>query len=148
MRRARAAILAHGGAANSQCFHARLLALFGAVPWRGVPVMPVEIMLLPRWFPFHLTKISYWSRTVLTPLMVVTALKPRARNPRNVAIGELFVEPPDAGSPLARRAAAKISLDGAFCRCWTRFCAGRSLIFRNACASGQSIRPLHSSKSD
>ncbi|MGC2223918.1 MAG: squalene--hopene cyclase, partial [Methylocella sp.] len=45
---------------------------------------------------FHLTKVSYWSRTVLTPLMVVIALKPRARNPRNVTIGELFVEPPDA----------------------------------------------------
>ncbi|MCI0735905.1 MAG: squalene--hopene cyclase, partial [Beijerinckiaceae bacterium] len=68
---------------------------FGAVPWRGVPVMPVEIILLPRWFPFHLTKISYWSRTVIVPLMVVNALKPRARNPRNVTIDELFVEPPD-----------------------------------------------------
>jgi squalene-hopene/tetraprenyl-beta-curcumene cyclase len=95
MRRARAAILAHGGAANANVFTRALLALFGALPWRGVPVMPVEIMLLPRWFPFHVTKISYWSRTVLTPLMVVIALNPRARNPRNVTIGELFVEPPD-----------------------------------------------------
>jgi squalene-hopene/tetraprenyl-beta-curcumene cyclase len=95
MRRARAAILAHGGAANANVFTRALLALFGALPWRGVPVMPVEIMLLPRWFPFNVTKISYWSRTVLTPLMVVIALKPRARNPRNVTIGELFVAPPD-----------------------------------------------------
>src|SRR6202045_313542 len=96
MRRARAAILAQGGAANTNVFTRALLALFGALPWRGVPVMPVEIMLLPRWFPFHVTKISYWSRTVLTPLMIVIALKPRARNPRNVTIDELFVEPPDA----------------------------------------------------
>ncbi|MDQ6703060.1 MAG: squalene--hopene cyclase [Pseudomonadota bacterium] len=96
MRRARAAILAHGGAANTNVFTRSLLALFGEVPWRGVPVMPVEIMLLPRWFPFHMTKISYWSRTVLIPLMVVIALKPRTRNPRNVTIDELFVEPPDA----------------------------------------------------
>src|ERR1700730_6810298 len=96
MRRARAAILAQGGAANTNVFTRALLALFGAVPWRGVPVMPVEIMLLPRWFPFHVTKISYWSRAVLTPLMVVIALKPRVRNPRNVTIDELFVEPPDA----------------------------------------------------
>src|SRR3977135_1846402 len=96
MRRARAAILAHGGAANTNVFTRALLALFGAVPWRALPCMPVEIVLLPRWFPFHVTKISYWSRTVLTPLMVVIALKPRARNPRNVTIDELFVEPPDA----------------------------------------------------
>ncbi|MGB6326760.1 MAG: squalene--hopene cyclase [Methylocella sp.] len=95
MRRARAAILAQGGVANTNVFTRALLALFGAVPWRGVPVMPVEIMLLPRWFPFHATKISYWSRVVLAPLMVVIALKPRARNPRNVTIDELFVEPPD-----------------------------------------------------
>jgi squalene-hopene/tetraprenyl-beta-curcumene cyclase len=96
MRRARAAILAQGGAANTNVFTRALLALFGALPWRGVPVMPVEIMLLPRWFPFHVTKISYWSRTVLTPLMVVIALNPRARNPRNVTIDELFIEPPHA----------------------------------------------------
>jgi squalene-hopene/tetraprenyl-beta-curcumene cyclase len=95
MRRARAAILAHGGAAKANVFTRSLLALFGVVPWRAVPVMPVEIMLLPRWFPFHLDKVSYWSRTVIVPLMVVNALKPRARNPRNVTIDELFVEPPD-----------------------------------------------------
>ena len=47
-----------------------------------VPVMPVEIMLLPKWFPFHLDKISYWSRTVIVPLLVLMALKPRARNPQ------------------------------------------------------------------
>ena len=53
-----------------------MLALFGQVPWRAVPVMPVEIMLLPRWFPFHLTKVSYWARTVIVPLLVLQALKP------------------------------------------------------------------------
>jgi squalene-hopene/tetraprenyl-beta-curcumene cyclase len=94
MARARAAILAHGGAARCNVFTRVLLALFGFVPWRAVPVMPVEIMNLPRWFPFHLDKISYWSRTVLVPLLVLMTLKPRARNPRGVAIDELFVEPP------------------------------------------------------
>ncbi len=95
MRRAREAILAHGGAATCNVFTRALLALYGEIPWRGVPVMPVEIMLLPRWFPFHLSKISYWARTVLVPLLVLMALKPRARNPRGVGIGELFVLPPE-----------------------------------------------------
>jgi squalene-hopene/tetraprenyl-beta-curcumene cyclase len=95
MKRAREAILAHGGAATSNVFTRFLLALYGAVPWRAVPVMPVEIMLLPRWFPFHLDKISYWARTVLVPLLVLQARKPRARNPRGVGIAELFVIPPD-----------------------------------------------------
>ena len=94
MVRAREAILAHGGAATCNVFTRALLALFAQIPWRGVPVMPVEIMLLPRWFPFHLDKISYWARTVLVPLLVLMALKPRARNPRGIGIAELFVVPP------------------------------------------------------
>jgi len=52
--------------------------------------MPVEIILLPRWFPIHLSKMSYWARTVIVPLLVLQALKPRARNPRGVRIDELF----------------------------------------------------------
>lgn len=95
MVRAREWILAQGGAANSNVFTRNLLALYDAIPWRGVPVMPVEIMLLPRWFPFHLDKVSYWARTVLVPLTVLNALKPRARNPNGVGIEELFVTPPE-----------------------------------------------------
>jgi squalene-hopene/tetraprenyl-beta-curcumene cyclase len=59
MARARAAILAAGGAERCNVFTRATLALFGQVPWRAVPVMPPEIMLLPRWFPFHLSKVSY-----------------------------------------------------------------------------------------
>ena len=95
MAHARDAILAYGGAARSNVFTRFLLALYGAIPWRGVPTMPVEIMLLPRWFPFHIDKVSYWARTVMVPLLVLQALKPRAANPRGVAIPELFVAPPE-----------------------------------------------------
>ncbi|HYZ43708.1 MAG TPA: prenyltransferase/squalene oxidase repeat-containing protein, partial [Xanthobacteraceae bacterium] len=94
MARARNAIRARGGASRSNVFTRMMLALFGFIPWRAVPVMPVEIMLLPRWFPFHLDKVSYWSRTVIVPLLVLQALKPRARNPKGVGIEELFLEPP------------------------------------------------------
>jgi squalene-hopene/tetraprenyl-beta-curcumene cyclase len=94
MARAREAIRARGGAARSNVFTRLMLALFGIVSWGAVPVMPVEIMLLPRWFPFHLDKISYWSRTVIVPLLVLQALKPLARNPKRVTIDELFLEPP------------------------------------------------------
>jgi squalene-hopene/tetraprenyl-beta-curcumene cyclase len=95
MVRARAAILALGGARHCNVFTRTTLALFGEVPWRAVPIMPVEIMLLPRWSPFHIAKISYWSRTVLVPLLVLMAVRPCARNPRGVTIRELFVEPPE-----------------------------------------------------
>ena len=95
MRRARAAILAAGGAARANVFTRILLALYGEVPWRAVPVMPVELMLAPRWFPVHLSKMAYWSRVVIAPLLILMALKPRARNPRGVHIGELFTTSPE-----------------------------------------------------
>jgi len=94
MRRAREAVLSRGGAARDNVFTRIALALFGQVPWRAVPVMRVEAMLLPRWAPFHVDKVSYWSRTVMVPLFVLAVLKPRARNPRNVDIAELFVTDP------------------------------------------------------
>ena len=95
MRRAREAILSRGGAARCNVFTRILLALFGEIPWRAVPAMPVEIMNLPDWSPFHISRISYWSRTVVVPLLVVMAYRPRAANPRGVRIAELFAEPPE-----------------------------------------------------
>lgn len=95
MARARTHVLALGGAARANVFTRITLALFGQVPWRAVPTMPAEIMLLPRWFPFHMEKVSYWSRTVIAPLAVLMSLKPKARNPRGVHIRELFVTPPE-----------------------------------------------------
>jgi squalene-hopene/tetraprenyl-beta-curcumene cyclase len=95
MRRARDAILAASGAAHANVFTRILLALFGQVPWRAVPAMPVEMLNLPPRAPFHISKISYWSRTVLVPLLVVMAHRPRARNPRGIGIAELFTMPAD-----------------------------------------------------
>jgi squalene-hopene/tetraprenyl-beta-curcumene cyclase len=94
MTRAREALLAHGGAGACNVFTRMLLALFGVIDWRATPEIPVEIMHLPRWFPIHLAKISYWARTVIVPLLVLRTLKPRARNPRGITIDELFVRPP------------------------------------------------------
>ncbi|MCW5617819.1 MAG: squalene--hopene cyclase [Nitrosomonas sp.] len=95
MVRAREAILKRGGAARSNVFTRLLLAMYRQIPWRGVPVVPSELMLLPSWFPFHLSKISYWSRTVMVPLSILCTLKAKAVNPRNVNIRELFTVPPE-----------------------------------------------------
>jgi squalene-hopene/tetraprenyl-beta-curcumene cyclase len=95
MVRARQAVLARGGAARANVFTRITLALFGQVPWRAVPYIPVEIMLLPRWFPFHLDKVSYWSRTVMVPLLILCTRKAGARNPLQVGVAELFVTAPE-----------------------------------------------------
>ncbi len=94
MMRAREAIRLRGGAEMSNVFTRILLALYGVLTWRAAPVMPIEIMLLPKWFPFHMTKVSYWARTVMVPLYVLAALKPVAQNKRRVRVDELFLTPP------------------------------------------------------
>ncbi|KAA8388000.1 squalene--hopene cyclase [Acetobacter sp. DmW_136] len=95
MQRAREAILDHGGAERSNVFTRSQLALFGEVPWRATPIMPVELMLLPAKAFFSVWNMSYWSRTVIAPLLVLAALRPVAANPRQIHVRELFVTPPE-----------------------------------------------------
>jgi squalene-hopene/tetraprenyl-beta-curcumene cyclase len=102
MVRARAAIHGAGGAAAVNVFTRIQLALFGAGSWDAVPTMPPELILLPRWFPIHLSKMSYWSRTVIVPLLVLGALKPLSRNPKGVLIDELYTS---RNAPLRRKGA-------------------------------------------
>jgi squalene-hopene/tetraprenyl-beta-curcumene cyclase len=123
MARARDAILAAGGAERTNVFTRAQLALYGEVPWHAVPCMPVELVLLPRWFPFHLDKVSYWSRTVIVPLVVLMALRPRARNPRGVHIGELFRTQPTRVRDWIR---------GPYRSAWGRFFKGLDAVVRTA----------------
>jgi squalene-hopene/tetraprenyl-beta-curcumene cyclase len=94
MARAREAIRSRGGAIHSNVFTRFTLAMYGVTTWRSVPVLPIEIMLLPMWSPFHLNKISYWARATIVPLMILAILKPLARNAKGVGIDELFLQDP------------------------------------------------------
>ncbi len=101
MARAREAIHQRGGAIKANVFTRILLALYGECSWNDVPTVPPELILLPRWFPVHLSKMSYWARTVIVPLLVLCAMKPLARNPRGVHVAELFVPGVPAANPRA-----------------------------------------------
>ena len=132
---AREAILKRGGAAKANVFTRFQLALYGQIPWRGVPVMPVEIMLLPSWFPFHLSKVSYWSRTVIVPLLILNG--PEAPGEKSASqIGcarTVSVTTPEA-EPSFNDATRPARLLGVGCSCQPR----------QACCS--SIEPRASAK--
>ncbi|QYE34551.1 squalene--hopene cyclase [Polymorphobacter sp. PAMC 29334] len=113
MARARAAILAHGGAAAVNVFTRIQLALFAAGPWQTVPTMPPELILAPRWFPVHLSKMAYWARTVIVPLLVLAALRPVAKNPRGIKVDELYL-PRATVKPKSNVAGAKAFWKAAF----------------------------------
>ncbi|NJM33913.1 MAG: hypothetical protein HC850_03505, partial [Rhodomicrobium sp.] len=68
------AMASHQTALRSKCVS--VLALFGEYDWNGVPAMPVEIMLLPTRFYVNLYEVSYWSRTVIVPLLILLDRKP------------------------------------------------------------------------
>lgn len=95
MAKARELILSMGGAAKANVFTRINLAKFEQLPWRAVPFVAAEIMMFPKWFPLHLMKVSYWSRTVMVPLFILYTLKVKARNPHNIGIRELFTVPPE-----------------------------------------------------
>lgn len=95
MKRLREWILSQGGAAKANVFTRIALATFEQLPWRGVPYVPAEIMLFPKWFPFHLDKVSYWSRTVMVPLFILCSMQAKAKNPNKIDVLELFTVHPD-----------------------------------------------------
>ncbi len=91
MRRARKAILDQGGVTRCNTFTKLYLSMFGQYDWRGVPTIPPEAILMPRWFYFNIYNMSSWSRAILVPLAVMNAAKPRRPIPENADIDELFV---------------------------------------------------------
>jgi squalene-hopene/tetraprenyl-beta-curcumene cyclase len=91
MQRARARVRAMGGPAQANVFCKILLALFGEYDWNGIPAMPVEIMLLPPpFFLFNIYEVSYWSRTVIVPLLIIMDRKPVRWLPRHLTLDELW----------------------------------------------------------
>jgi squalene-hopene/tetraprenyl-beta-curcumene cyclase len=93
MRAARVAVIEHGGAERCNSFTKFYLACLRQVPWTAVPSIPPEIVLLPSWSYFHLSKVSAWTRTMILPLSLVVTLRPERAVPRGAGIDELYLDP-------------------------------------------------------
>ena len=91
MKRARNAILKEGGVTQCNTFTKLYLSMFGQYDWRGVPTIPPEAVLMPKWFYFNIYNMSSWSRAILVPLAVMNATRPQRPIPDNTGIPELFV---------------------------------------------------------
>lgn len=91
MRRARVCVHALGGAEHCNSFTNFYLAALGQIPWSAVPTIPPEVVYLPQWFFFHLSKVSAWSRTMILPLAIVSALRPTRTLSPAQGIDELFL---------------------------------------------------------
>ena len=94
LARARTFILANGGLAKAQVFTRCFLAYFGQYPWDGLPAMPVELVLLPSWFPINIYEMSSWARGTVVPLVVLMAKRPYVSIAPEQGVPELWVKPP------------------------------------------------------
>jgi len=90
MRKARENILRLGGIPRMNTFSKLYLALLGQFPWKYLPTIPVEMIVLPRWAPFHIYKMSSWSRAMLIPLAIINHFKPTRSLPGNKQLHELY----------------------------------------------------------
>jgi squalene-hopene/tetraprenyl-beta-curcumene cyclase len=95
MRKARDVVRAMGGAERCNSFSNFYLAALGQISWNAVPAIPPEIVWLPRWFYFHMDRMSAWSRTMILPLAIVATLQPTRRLRREQGIDELFLSEHD-----------------------------------------------------
>lgn len=93
MLRARDFIISAGGIPASRVFTKIWLALFGLYPWKGIPIIPPEILLAPRGLPFNIYEFSYWSRATIIPLTILFHLQKMRRVAFN--IDELYVHASD-----------------------------------------------------
>jgi squalene-hopene/tetraprenyl-beta-curcumene cyclase len=119
MARMRERIHAMGGPARANVFTKIQLALFGEYDWNGVPTMPVEIMLLPPpFFLFNIYEVSYWSRCVIVPLLIIMDRKPIKWLPPHLTLDELWPVPREQTSLRFPRVPEPFSWTGLF---WKSF---------------------------
>jgi len=90
MVKARSLILKLGGAERCNTYSKFYLAALGQMHYGSIPVIPPEVVLLPKWFYFHLDKVSAWSRTMIMPLAVVSSYRPIRQLPEPRGIMELY----------------------------------------------------------
>ena len=95
MEKARQFVLSKGGVPKVRVFTKIWLALFGQWDWRGVPVLPPELMLLPSRFPINIYEFSSWARATVVPMLVILTRRPVCPVPDGARIDELYPTPRD-----------------------------------------------------
>ena len=90
MLKAREMALSLGGVPRMNTFSKLYLALIGLYPWRHVPTIPCEVLLIGKWFHVNFWEMSNWSRGMLVPLSIINHFKPT--RPVKVRLDELFPE--------------------------------------------------------
>ncbi len=109
MKEAREAALRLGGVPKMNTYAKLYLALLGQFPWGSLPSIPLEFILLPKWFPLNLYEISSWTRAMIIPLAILNHLKPTRPLPEGAGLEELYPDGKAEGNFLPPRNAGIFS---------------------------------------
>ena len=90
MTQARETVHRLGGLELTNSYVRFYLALIGAVGWELVPSIPPELLLLPNWFYLNIYEMSSWTRGIVIPMAILSALRPDWRLPERARVDELF----------------------------------------------------------
>jgi squalene-hopene/tetraprenyl-beta-curcumene cyclase len=90
LMKAHATIVRLGGIPKANTYTKLFLAMFGQYPWKYLPIIPPEIILLPNWLYFNIYEMSSWSRGMVVPLSIINHFKPVRHLPPDKQLHELF----------------------------------------------------------
>ena len=90
LQKAKKFILSNGGIEEISMFTKVMLALTGQLNWPSLPLLPIEIILLPLYFPINFYSFSVYGRANLTPIMVLADKKFSLRTNRSPDLSELL----------------------------------------------------------
>jgi squalene-hopene/tetraprenyl-beta-curcumene cyclase len=92
MMRAKETVHRLGGLERTNSYVRFYLALVGAVGWDLVPAILPELMLLPNWFYLNIYEMSSWTRGIVIPMAILSAVRPDWRLPEHAHVDELFCD--------------------------------------------------------
>ena len=92
MLRACSFVKAAGGVAKVRIFTRIYLATFGLFPWKAVPELTVELILMPSWAPISIYSLSSWARSTVIPLLIISHHQPIYELPNGKSTNNNFLD--------------------------------------------------------
>lgn len=98
MQRARNSVRRLGGIAKVRVFTRIFFATFGLFPWKAVPQLPVELILLPAFSAINIYKLASWARSTIIPLVILCHHQPvyglpNGLSSQNDFLDDLWLDP-------------------------------------------------------
>ncbi|CAF9923118.1 hypothetical protein IMSHALPRED_005856 [Imshaugia aleurites] len=116
MQRACSFVKSVGGVAKVRIFTRIYLATFGLFPWKAVPELTAELILMPSWAPINIYNFSSWARSTVVPLLILSHHQPIYMLPNGISsnndfLDELWCSPVDKVLPYTKPIADLLKAD-------------------------------------